>query len=169
VSGEREQLVQSFLEGGMSRRTLVRRLVAGGVSIGAAMSYAQLLNPERAGAAGTLAVTEELYPLVKVSIVSTDLDVVQTENRVRVSVTSTEEIGRALFRTYMEKLNGLDSLGRKFFSSAFLAGAGQRSLFVPVNGEKIGTRPQATIWVHLTASDLEGRESLAVANKQLQR
>ena len=46
----REELVEAYVEGGISRRTFVRRLVAGGVSFGAAVSYAHLLAP-RAGAA----------------------------------------------------------------------------------------------------------------------
>jgi hypothetical protein len=46
----REELVQAYLSGGLSRRMFIRRLVAGGVSLGAAVSYAHLLTPERASA-----------------------------------------------------------------------------------------------------------------------
>ena len=46
---ERE-LVNAYLDGRISRRTLIHRLVAGGNSIGAAVSYAHLLKPESASA-----------------------------------------------------------------------------------------------------------------------
>ena len=43
-------LVDAYLDGRISRRTLIRRLVAGGISVGAAVSYAHLLRPESASA-----------------------------------------------------------------------------------------------------------------------
>jgi hypothetical protein len=43
-----ERLVHAYAEGRMSRRTLIRRLAAAGVSFGAAVSYAHLLGQERA-------------------------------------------------------------------------------------------------------------------------
>lgn len=48
--GRRSQMadtdaINAYLEGRISRRTLVRRLVAAGVSLGAAASYSQLLDP----------------------------------------------------------------------------------------------------------------------------
>jgi hypothetical protein len=46
----REELVGAYLTGGISRRTFIRRLAAGGVSLGAAVSYAHLLAPTRATA-----------------------------------------------------------------------------------------------------------------------
>jgi hypothetical protein len=46
----REQLVETYLRGEISRRVFMRRLVAAGVSLGAAAAYAQLA-PERARAA----------------------------------------------------------------------------------------------------------------------
>ncbi|MGH2956416.1 MAG: hypothetical protein ACRDL6_05405 [Solirubrobacterales bacterium] len=46
----RDELVNAYLEGGVSRRTFIRRLVGAGVTLGAAVSYAHLLSPERAGA-----------------------------------------------------------------------------------------------------------------------
>ena len=47
----REELVSSYLAGSISRRTFARRLVAMGVSAGAAFSYAQLLSQDKAEAA----------------------------------------------------------------------------------------------------------------------
>jgi len=45
-----DQIVAEYLDGRMSRRALIRRLVAGGVSFGAAVAYAQVLGPARAPA-----------------------------------------------------------------------------------------------------------------------
>jgi hypothetical protein len=40
------EVVESFLRGEISRRTLIRRLVATGVSLSAAVAYSELLRPE---------------------------------------------------------------------------------------------------------------------------
>ena len=45
-----EELISAYLDGQMSRRTLIRRLVAAGVSFGAAVSYAHVLGHGRAHA-----------------------------------------------------------------------------------------------------------------------
>ena len=68
----REELVNAYLEGRVSRRTLIRRLVAGGVSTGAAISYAQMLAPQRAAAAPRGAANDH-YPLVDLRIRSKSL------------------------------------------------------------------------------------------------
>src|SRR5262249_29468863 len=47
----KEELVEAYLEGKIDRRTFVRRLVGAGVSLAAAGAYAELLRPQRAGAA----------------------------------------------------------------------------------------------------------------------
>ncbi|MDQ2675317.1 MAG: hypothetical protein M3Y34_00780 [Actinomycetota bacterium] len=46
----RERLAQEYASGRISRRTFVRRLVAGGVSLGAAISYAHLIGQDKAAA-----------------------------------------------------------------------------------------------------------------------
>src|SRR5919109_4597902 len=40
---ERDQLVESYLDGGVGRRVFVKRLIASGISMAAAVSYADLL------------------------------------------------------------------------------------------------------------------------------
>src|SRR5215210_2958349 len=55
------EIVESFLRGEISRRTLVRRLAAAGVSLSAAVAYSELLRPERALAAEQC--TPEFYEL----------------------------------------------------------------------------------------------------------
>ena len=39
-----EELVQSYVEGKVGRRAFVRRLVAGGITLGAALAYADALT-----------------------------------------------------------------------------------------------------------------------------
>jgi hypothetical protein len=68
----REEVVSAYLDGRISRRTLVRRLVAAGVSAGAAVSYAHLLNPQRAFARND----SDHYPDVEVKIIDEDLDTI---------------------------------------------------------------------------------------------
>ena len=46
----RAELVQGYLDGQLSRRVFIRRLVATGVSAAAALSYAGLLEAAPAGA-----------------------------------------------------------------------------------------------------------------------
>jgi plastocyanin len=48
---ERNELVQTYLEGGVGRRVFVRRLLTSGISMAAAVSYADLLAPGTARAA----------------------------------------------------------------------------------------------------------------------
>jgi hypothetical protein len=78
----REEVVSAYLDGRISRRTLIRRLVAAGVSAGAAVSYAHLLAPERATAAGD----SDHYPDVTVNIVKEDLNRVINRGRILVRV-----------------------------------------------------------------------------------
>jgi len=47
-----EELVDAFTQGRISRRVFVRRLVAGGLTVSAAMAYSQSLAGGMAAAAG---------------------------------------------------------------------------------------------------------------------
>jgi hypothetical protein len=55
------EVVDSYLRGEISRRTLIRRLIAGGVSVSAAVAYSELLRPEWAFASHQC--TDEFYDL----------------------------------------------------------------------------------------------------------
>src|SRR5215212_684182 len=81
------ELVNAYVGGRISRRTLVRRLVAAGVSLGAAVSYAQVLKPERAFARAD----SDHYPNCDVKIIEEDLDKVANKERVRVRVHADED------------------------------------------------------------------------------
>src|SRR5918996_4189524 len=96
----RQELVSAFLDGRISRRTLIRRLIAGGVSTGAAISYAQLLAPEQASAQATVAAADDHYPLIDMTIVSTSLATVKAQAKLVVKVVGTEELGPMFFRAF---------------------------------------------------------------------
>ncbi len=48
----KEELVRAYVDGQISRRVFIRRLISAGLSVGAAFSYASLLSPARATAQG---------------------------------------------------------------------------------------------------------------------
>lgn len=61
----REDVVSAYLNGGMSRRTFIRRLSTLGVSAGAAITYAYALKPDAAAAAGVCpAYDSQVLPVV---------------------------------------------------------------------------------------------------------
>ena len=161
----RQELVSAFLEGQISRRTLIRRLIAGGVSTGAAISYAQMLSPERAGAA-IRAPADDLYPLVDMTISSTSLATVRNNRRLAVSLTSSEELEYGNFRAFMRNAGGGVPIGSRFFPSGLLAAAGTRDVVIPITGFS-STRTSVRFYVQLQAQDAEGYWTLASAAKTL--
>ena len=161
----RQELVSAFLEGRISRRGLIRRLVAGGVSTGAAISYAQLLRPAQADAQTTL-VGDDHYPLVDLTIVDTSLANVVSNGRVRVSVTSTEEVSSIFLRVFLKASGGGVPIGQRFMTG-FLSAAGRRTVSVPVATDKLAQRTQAVIYVQANANDAENYPALASARTTL--
>jgi hypothetical protein len=103
------ELVNAFVEGRISRRTLIRRLAAAGVSIGAAVSYAHLLAPEVAARRGQIV---DEYPDVGVRILSSDLDKVIDTERLKVRVISSEHVMLVLF-AYVKRHGKFELIGEK--------------------------------------------------------
>lgn len=58
---DRQELVEGYVRGDITRRTFVRRLTVTGISLAAALSYAELLRPEAAHAAPGEDYYENLY------------------------------------------------------------------------------------------------------------
>ena len=48
-----EELVGQYIEGKLGRRAFIRRLVAGGISLGAALAYADALTSDTSAAAAS--------------------------------------------------------------------------------------------------------------------
>lgn len=158
----RQELVSAFLDGKISRRTLIRRLIAGGVSTGAAISYAQLLAPERAIAA----TGDTQYPLVDLAIASSSLGGVRSNGYIKVSLTSTEELRRGTFRSFLKTAGGGVPLGGKFLDPVIKA-AGSRTVNVPVDASKLTGLSSARFYIQMTASDSERYPTLASTGKTL--
>ena len=79
------ELVGAYVEGAISRRTLIRRLVAAGVSLGAATAYAHHLAPKAAAKGGL-----NEYPRVKLRILSETTEEIAKDKAVRVRVKSAD-------------------------------------------------------------------------------
>lgn len=58
----REEAVESYTAGRISRRSFIRHLVAAGVSVGAAVTYAEVLAPSRTSTAHAATTAPDLYP-----------------------------------------------------------------------------------------------------------
>jgi hypothetical protein len=105
-----QELVNAYVEGRISRRTLIRRLVAGGVSLGAAVSYAHLLAPR-----ATASHPDELhpeYPYVHINIRGDELAEVIEHGRLRVVVRSADPAVLTLIAT-ARKLGEELEIGRR--------------------------------------------------------
>lgn len=81
-----DELVGAYIEGSITRRTLIRRLVAAGVSLGAATAYAHHLAP-KAAAKGA---GPSEYPVVKLRILSDTTREIAKDKAVRVRVKSAD-------------------------------------------------------------------------------
>jgi hypothetical protein len=133
----RQELVESYLEGGVSRRSFVRRLVASGVSIGAAASYAEVLAPATATAAprrARRAKIDDLYPLVTMKITTRDIHDVRSKDRLRVKVTSNSVVVLHV-SAFVEKNGHLSPLGFMPYdpeSNRTFAAGESRTVTVPI-------------------------------------
>jgi hypothetical protein len=165
----RQELVTAFLDGQISRRTLIRRLIAGGVSAGAAISYAQLLAPERADAVVPRAggSGDAQYPLVDLAITSPSLASVRNNASIKVSLISTEELRNGRFKAFLKLAGGGGyPLGQKFLDPV-IQGAGGRSLVVPIDATQLNGLSSARFYIQMTAEDAEHYPALASTGKTL--
>lgn len=160
----REELVGAYLDGRISRRTLIRRLVGAGVTAGAAISYAQLLKPERASAG--LGGSNDQYPLVDLRITSKTLADVRRDRRLVVKVTSSEEVKSLRLRVFLKTPAGGVPIGDKSFTN-FLAQAGTRRVWVPIERSALAGRKRARFYVQATGADGEGYDIITSTAKTL--
>lgn len=159
-----QELVGAYLDGRISRRTLVRRLVAAGVSLGAAASYAQLLSPERARAGATASTH---YPELEVRIRSFDLSQVVADEKLVVKVTADETINFTLYAYRVRNTGGLVFLGSK---SDSMPGPDTDKFRIPLTNQGVNDlsgRPKARVRVYLNACDLKGYCAQAIDERKL--
>jgi hypothetical protein len=143
----REELVTAYTAGTVSRRVFIRRLVAAGVSVGAAASYAHLLAPERASAAKATArgaadatTRADFYtpPGISAEIKSKDLDKVAKKKELKVVVGVDEAATVDLFAE--GKLRGQFKLIGE--QQVVFNGPGEQVVEIPLNkkGRKAAKR-----------------------------
>jgi hypothetical protein len=140
------ELVEAYLDGRITRRTLVRRLVAAGISVGAAVSYAHLLAPEQAAARELR--EPDFYPDTHVRIKSSQLEDVVHDELLRVRVQSS---GKARLRltAFVKDGNELKELGSRIVK---FRGAGRKTVGVEVKPGPLRHKKQAKLVVHCDGS-----------------
>lgn len=167
-------MVNAYIEGNVSRRTFIRRLVAAGVSLGAAVSYAHLLTPQHAGAA---APNSDFYqpnpdfyhpPHPAVTVGSKSIDAVVRKGTVKVLV-SVDEPATVLVNataTIRGKLKTIPPVTVDF------AAAGSQLVTLRV-GRKLrnalGRVGKTVVQVTATATDRQAQSGSAVASRKLKR
>ena len=160
----REELVSAYLDGGLSRRAFIRRLVAAGVSIGAAASYAHLLAPAARGADAHVSLDDQ-YPEVDVGIRSGNLDRIQETGIVRVRVTVTEEGAHVFVGVDARQAGGGASAARRVLigqKQVKFGSPGTRVVKVPLSkkGKRIlRGRDSVSLRVSAVATDLDPQDA----------
>jgi hypothetical protein len=149
----REDLVEAYVEGGISRRTFIRRLVAGGVSFGAAVSYAHLLAPKADAAIGRAGDGQDHYePEIEVAIRSERILKVVNQRKLEVTV-STDDSSTFDLVAKLRKKGKLQTIGRK---QVTFAGATTNAMVrIPVSKagcEILGSRDTSTVRVECAAT-----------------
>ena len=148
------ELVNAYLDGQISRRTLIRRLVAAGVSFGAAVSYAHVLKPERASAGAD----SDHYPNMSVRLVSTDIDTVLDRGKliVRVRADEDSEIDPLEIRCYHKTGLILTKIAER---SLTFEGPRVKNVGVPLNANAAGLKSleKARIQVNWVGYDAQGQ------------
>ena len=146
-----QELIDTYREGGMSRRTLIRRLVATGVSLGAAVSYAHIFAPaaeaeERRFHADFY---EDFYPSdVRLRIASNTVNGVVRTGKVRVFV-HTDDGAEITLRVFTKIRGRLRRIGIKTVTFSV---AGSRTVGIPIgDGARRLLRRRDRKWIKVTA------------------
>ena len=151
-----EELVGAYLDGRISRRTLIRRLLGAGVSMGAAVAYAHVLKPERAFARPD----RDHYPDTTVRIVDEPLGKVVNKNRLYVRVKLDEDSELRPLRLYAYRMQGgeaVDFLGDRALE---IDGPDVRKVKIPLSQAGVGAldgRSRARIRVFWRGEDKQGK------------
>jgi hypothetical protein len=160
----REELVSAYLAGGVSRRTFIRRLVAGGVSLGAAVSYAHLLAPGRASAQSPADFHKPATVVVKIR--SRFLDKVVDSGKLKVDVTLDEP---AVLEIFADAKIGGDP---KPIGATTVDLHGPSTTRVPIPLDRAGRlaledKDEVRVGAIVRAVDRQGQASVASATKKL--
>lgn len=183
----RDELVQAYVEGGLSRRTFIRRLVAAGVSFGAAVSYAHLLDPGRAYGQARNPTDFHTPPQPTVDVNSRNIRAVVRNNGINVLLNIEEP---ALVQLIADATPPAKKPGSKLASAAKkrrrkrkpkVVGSlvidcpdpGQRLVTIPLNaaGRKLfrRTKKKTTVFVSCSAIDRQGSTAQVLDRQKLKR
>lgn len=150
----------------MDRRAFIRRMVAAGVSAGAALSYAELLAPDAYGADAHASV-DDFYPEVDVAVRSGSLAAIRRRGFVKVRVRLADPADVVL------RLKTRDQGSPRLIGKRRLRlGQGTHVVRVPLNrrGRRIlAGRNQAVIRVLATAADLDPGDAGVIDRDQAGR
>ena len=129
-----QELVTAYSQGRISRRTMIRRLVAGGVSVGAAVSYAHLLAPDRAAGNHHSGDCQDNYPDLHVKLKGSDLRKVIQEEKIRMrSSVDCSSVKLDCFASLVDKEDvHISDLGFKRYKHK---GSGAKIVKIPLSKE----------------------------------
>ncbi len=144
-----EQLVNAYVEGQITRRTLIRRLTALGVSFGTAVSYAHVLAPQASarrapkGVEGEYCVPSSEYPEVHLKIKSDDIKKVIDEGVVRARVRAADP---GDYRVKIRTRHGYRKLGH---ADVHFDAPGKQVVSVPVEVDRLVGRDHVGIYAYV--------------------
>jgi hypothetical protein len=150
----REELVQAYIEGGLSRRAFIRRLVAAGVSVGAAASYAHLLAPPEAAADAQVSLDDH-YPELDIGVRSGSIKRVAETGVVRIRVEVAGEGGTVQLGVDVRHRGRRRLIGRR---KVGFPTPGSRVVKVPISDRGraiLASRERASLRVTATALDAD--------------
>jgi len=149
----REDLVQAYVDGGISRRTFIRRLVAGGGSFAAAVSYSHLLAPAANAAIGRAGDGQDHYePEIEVAIRSERISKVVNQRKLEATVSTDDSADFSLVAKIRNR-GKLRTIGSKKMS--FSGAATDAVVRIPISKagrEILATRETSTVRVECTAT-----------------
>lgn len=155
----REQLVSAYLEGQLDRRAFVRRLIAAGISVGAAMTYADRLAPD--GHAAPMAWSpSDHYPYTRLKIVSPNLTAVEVRRKLKVKVASSVDVNLDLTAYFKDTGGGMTRLGQ-----ASRSASDGDVVSIPVDPMPLGSATSARFYVAALVSGGAGALYASTARK----
>jgi hypothetical protein len=162
----KDELVQAYVDGGVSRRTFIRRLVGAGVSMGAAVSYAHLLAPERASAASTPNADFYNPPTLQLDVGSKSLTAVVHKGKIKLNLVVSEPATVALVAaaTLGGKAKQVSRLTVDF------PAAGQQLVTLRIGRsirKAFGDLDKTNVTVTATATDRQGATGTATDQQKL--
>lgn len=157
-----DELVGAYIEGAISRRTLIRKLVAAGVSLGAATAYAHHLAP-KASAKGF---GPAEYPRVRLRILTDTTKEVARDGVLRVRVRSSDPCTLRISATVTQPPSWSEE-GRK--TVKFGRGGGKKVIEVKIpDADQLNRRRRSEATVEAVSDEGLYQPVVALKTKELE-